>query len=151
MLASLIANLASGETVVALRRARYATIAYTLASIFGMLGLGFLISAGFVWAARRFGHIEAALAFGFGFLVVAGLVLVIHKFAARSRAREYRRKRSSEMMTMSVATALAVLPTLLRSKGGLAAVLGPALAVAAYAIYRENAAPDAADEDTSKT
>lgn len=151
MLASLIANLASGEAAVALRRARYATIAYILAAVFGMLGLAFLISAGFVWTARRFGHIEAALGFGVGFLAVAGLVLVTHKFAARSRAREHKRKRSSDMAAMGVATALAVLPTLLRSKGGLAAVLGPVLAIAAYAIYRENVPPGEDDEDSSAT
>jgi hypothetical protein len=56
------------------------------------------------------------------------------------------------MTALGVTAALAALPVLLRSKGGLGAVLGPAAALVAYAIYRENVKPgdeDDADKDGS--
>jgi hypothetical protein len=42
---------------------------------------------------------------------------------------------------MGVAAAIAALPTLMRSRIGLGALLAPALAVVAYTIYRENTKP----------
>jgi hypothetical protein len=58
------------------------------------------------------------------------------------------------MTALGVTAALAALPVLLRSKGGLGAVLGPAAALVAYAIYRENVktedAPDQDDPDRDR-
>jgi hypothetical protein len=45
------------------------------------------------------------------------------------------------MTAVGVTAALALLPALAKSKGGLAAIAAPALAVVAYAIYRENTRP----------
>lgn len=145
MLASLIASLASSETTLALRRTRRAAVAYMAAALAGLCGIGFLVGAAYVWAARRFGHVEAAVGFGVGFLVLAGLILLFHKFAAGARAREDKRRRTSDMTALGISAAMAALPTLLRSKGGIGAVLGPVVALAAYAIYRENTKPDEGD------
>lgn len=145
MLASLIASFATGETTLALRRTRRAAAAYLAAAIAGLCGIGFLIGAAYVWAAQRFGHIEAALGFGLGFLVLAGLILLFHRLMAGSRAREDQRRRRADMAALGTTAAMAILPTLLRSKGGIGALLGPVVALAAYAIYRENHKPDDSD------
>lgn len=138
MLASLIASFASGETMLALRRARSAVIVYALAGVAFLCGAVFLIIAGYIWAARRYGAIEAALAFGVGFLVLAGIVLAVHKIGKGSRVKRAAQRRSTDVTTIAVASALAVLPTLLRGKAGIGTVVAPAVAALAYAIYREN-------------
>jgi hypothetical protein len=141
-LASLIAGLASGETVAALRRARLALIAYALSSMAALCGLGFLVGAGYIWVARIHGAVTAALCFGAGFLVLGGLILLIFKLTAGSRRERQVKRRKTDMTAVGVTAALAVLPTLLRGKGGLGALLTPAIAAAAYAIYRENVKTD---------
>ncbi len=146
MLTSLIAGYASGETAFALRRAKRAGIAYVAAGIAGLCGLGFLVGAAYVWAARSWGEIEAAVAFGLGFLALAGLILAVHSIAARSRAREDKQRRSSELAALGMTAAAAIVPTLLRSKGGIGALLGPLVALVAYAIYRENSGPGDGDD-----
>ncbi len=105
------------------------------------LGLGFLLAAAFIWAEQRYGPIEAALGFGIGFLVIGGLVLLIYRLGAGSRARRQAKRRKADMTAIGVTTALALLPTLLRGKGGLAALVTPVVAAAAYAIYQENKKP----------
>ncbi|KQZ33397.1 hypothetical protein ASD50_01020 [Mesorhizobium sp. Root552] len=137
-IASLIAGFASGETVAALRRARGAAIAYALAGLAALCGVGFLVGAGYIWVAARYGFLEAALGFGIGFLVLSGLILLIFRVSAESRVVRRARKRNADLTAVGVTAALAALPVLLRSKGGLGAVLGPAAALVAYAIYREN-------------
>ena len=146
MLTSLIAGFASGETAFALRRVKRAGIAYVAAGIAGLCGLGFLVGAAYVWAARSWGEIEAAVAFGLGFLALSGLILAVHSIAARSRAREDKQRRSSELAAVGMTVAAAVVPTLLRSKGGIGALLGPLVALVAYAIYRENSGPGNGDD-----
>jgi hypothetical protein len=54
------------------------------------------------------------------------------------------------MKAIGITAALAVLPTLLRGKGGLGVILGPAVALAAYAIYRENVKSDDPNESERK-
>jgi ABC-type uncharacterized transport system permease subunit len=134
MLASLIASFASGEVMNVVRRAKSAAIAYLLASVFALVGIGFLIGALFTWAARRFGTIEAAIGFGVAFFLIAIVVLLVHSIASRSRARRTRR-RSVDLATVAGVAAVSVLPVLLKSRAGLVA---PLVALAAYAIYREN-------------
>jgi undecaprenyl pyrophosphate phosphatase UppP len=141
MLASLIASLASGETVVAIRRARRAAIVYLGAGTAGLCGVGFLIGALYIWISERYGRLETALGFGVGFIVLALLILLIHRLTAGSRARRATERRKSDLAAMGIAAALAALPGLMRSRVGLGALLAPALAVVAYAIYRENSRP----------
>lgn len=138
MLASLIASFASGETLLALRRARRAAIAYALGGVAFLCGAGFLLAAFYIWMARRYGTLEAALGFGVSFLVLGVIVLVVHKITTGARAKRVAERRSSEMTTIAVASALAVLPTILRGKAGLGTLAAPAVAALAYAIYREN-------------
>lgn len=150
LLASLLSGFASGETVAAIRRARTAAIVYTLAALAAFCGLGFLVGAAYIWAAARYGSFAAALGFGVCFLVIAGLVLLVHRLMSGARARRTARRRNADMKALGITAAIAVLPTLLKGKGGLGVILGPAVALAAYAIYRENVKPDDPDAGEGK-
>lgn len=141
MLTSLIASLASGEAAVALKRARRAAVVYLVAGLLVLIGAGFLLGALFVWVAQRYGTIEAAILFGVVFIALALVILLVDRLTARSRATKAAERRKSDLTTLGVATALAVLPGLMRGRAGLGALLAPAIAAAAYAIYRENKRP----------
>ncbi len=147
MLTTLIAGLASGETMLAVQRARTAAIVYLLAGVAGVCGLIFLIVAAYLWAAVHIGPIGAALAFAGGFILLAVIVLVTHRVTAGMRARRIAERRKSDIKALGIAAGIAALPTLLRGKGGLGLLVGPAIALAAYAIYRENSKPDPTSED----
>lgn len=143
-LASLIAGLASGEAASALRQAKLAAIAYGLAALAALCGLGFFIGALYIWASARYGALEVALGFGAGFLVIAGVIVLAFRFGTGSRARRRKRQRKASMATLGASAALAalpVIPALLRSRAGPGLLAGPAIALLAYAIYRENATP----------
>ncbi len=146
-IASLIAGLASGETAAALRRARAAALAYALAGLAALCGLGFLVGALYIWAAGRFGPLEAALGFGAGFLVLAGLIVLAFRLGSASRAARRARRRHADMTALGITAALAALPMLARSRPGPGLFLGPAAALVAYAIYRENARPGGTADD----
>lgn len=141
MLTSLIASLASGEAAVALKSARRTAIVYLAAGLLILVGASFLLGAFFVWTAQRYGTIEAAILFGVVFIALALVVLLVDRLTARSRAARAAECRKSDVTALGVATALAVLPGLLRGRAGLGALLAPAIAAAAYAIYRENSKP----------
>lgn len=147
MLGSLIAGLASGETVAAMRRARTAAMVYLAAAALACVGLGFLLAAAFIWAEQRFGPIEAALGFGIGFLVTGGIVMLAYRLGAASRARRQARRRKADFTALGVTALAALLPSLVRSKPGPGLLLGPLAAIVAYAIYRENAHPPKDDGD----
>lgn len=146
LLVSLLSGFASGETAAAMRRARKAAIIYVLATLAALCGLGFLVGAAYIWAAARYGSLAAALGFGAGFLIIAGLILLIHQLMSGARARREARRRNADMKMIGITAALAVLPALLKGKAGLGLILGPAAALVAYAIYRENVKPDDPDE-----
>lgn len=137
MLGSLIAAFISGEAVSAARRAKAAAIAYILVAIFGAIGVGFLIGAGYIAAARRFGDVEAALAFGAGFIAVALVILLVRALTGSRRARQRERRQIDIAKILGAATVTAI-PLLLRSRAGAGVLLGPLLGLVAYAIYREN-------------
>lgn len=141
MLASLIASVVSGQTEAVVNRTRRALVAYILAALAVTCGLGFLLAALYIWLAARYGSIEAALGMGVAFMIVAGLIVVGHRVAATVRARRAAERRKADLSAVGVATAVALLPALLRSKAGLGVLLGPAVALAIYAIYRENSKP----------
>jgi undecaprenyl pyrophosphate phosphatase UppP len=147
MLATLLASLASGETMVAIRRARRAAIVYSVAGLLVLCGVGFLIGALYIWLADHYGRLETALGFGVGFLVLALLIVLINRLTANSRAKRAAERRKSDLTALGVATALAVLPNLLRSRAGVGSLLAPAIAIAAYAIWRENTKPSGPDPD----
>lgn len=145
MLASLIASVASGEAVVAVKRAKRRAIAYVLASILLLCGLGFLVGAAYIWTARRYGPLEAALGFGGGFIALGLIVIIVHVISSRTGRRREVDRRKADLTAIGVATALGVLPGLLKGKGGLGVVIAPVVALAAYAIYRENTRRDPDD------
>ncbi len=149
MLASLLAGLASGETAAALKRARLAAILYSLAALSGLCGVGFLVGAAYIWTARRHGFVEAAFGFGIGFLVLAGLLVLAFRLGAGTRRRRREKRLKADMTAIGISTALALLPALARGRGGLGVLLSPVVALAAYAIYQENARPrtDGRDDD----
>jgi hypothetical protein len=140
-LVSLISALASGEAMAAVQRARITAILYGLAAVLALCGVGFLIGAAYIWLAARYGPLATSLGFGIGFLVLSGLIVVIHKLPPSLRPNPRPRRRQADMTAVGVTAALALLPALAKSKGGLAAIAAPALAVVAYAIYRENTRP----------
>jgi hypothetical protein len=55
------------------------------------------------------------------------------------------------MAAMGISAALALLPVLARSKGGLGVLAAPALAALAYAVYRENTKPRPPKPDPDET
>src|SRR5262245_20817027 len=139
-LASLLAGLVTGETLAAVGRAKQAVIAYCVAGILAFFGVIYLLIAFTIWAARRFGAIEATLGIGVAFLVLGGLAYLVHVIRARRRAKLALRTKSSDLKNAAIAAGIAAAPALIRGSGGLALLL-PALAVVGYAIYRENTKP----------
>lgn len=146
MFASLIAGLLSGETLEAAKRARSAAIAYSLASLVGLIGAVFLLVAAYIALARSYGPITAAVSMGVGFLILAGVLLLIHKLMQRRRVRLDTKRRKSELMAVATTAAIAILPTLVKGRGGIITLLAPAVAALGYVIYRENARRDPGDD-----
>jgi len=134
MLASLITAFVSGEAMEIARRARTTLIIYVLVAILALTGIGFLVGAGYIAAANRYGNFEAALGFGVGFLVIAVVLVAARSIVASSR-RKRDKRRSIDLATIVGAAAVTALPMLLRSKGG---VIAPLIAAVAYMVYREN-------------
>lgn len=137
MLGPLLAAFVSGETGLAIQRAKRAAIAYAVAGVFALVAVIFLMLAGYHYAARALGPIAAALWIAGGFLVIAVLVVVIHQFRAAAIAKQAARKRQTDAVTLGTTAALAALPSLLRSrKGATAAFIGPIGLAVAYALYK---------------
>ncbi|TKT75311.1 hypothetical protein [Aquamicrobium sp. LC103] len=137
MLGTLIASVISGEANLAVGRARRAAIAYLLAAFLALFGITFLILAGFVAAAERYGALQASAGFGVGFLVLALLVVLVHRIAAGMRRKREAKARATETRALVSAAAVAMLPTLLAGRGR-SLLLAPLLGAVAYAIYQEN-------------
>lgn len=137
MLASLLASMAAGEMTGIARRLKVAAAAYGVAAVLALAGCGFLLLAGFVLAADRWGAVGAATGFGLAFLALAGAMLL----GLNLRGRAHRR-RVLDAGRLAGTAAVVLLPSVLARRGGPAALLLPLLAVAGYAIWRENAAPD---------
>ena len=137
-LASLLVSFVTGEAGTIARQVRGALIAYGLALLGALIGMCFLVLAAYLWAARRFGSIEAALGFGIGFVVIAAVIFTSYRLMEKKRARRRARRRKSDFTALALAAGVAALPELLRSKQGIGALLGPLAALFAFAVYREN-------------
>lgn len=142
---SLIAGLATGETLAALQRARRAAIFYLVAGILTFVGVIYLMVAGSILLAHRYGAVEASLGVGAAFLVLALIVFLIHKVTSGARAKTAQRQRNRDYTNAAIAAGIAAAPALLRGKTGLAALLLPVVGLVAYAIYRENSVSDPLD------
>ena len=145
MLATLLGTIASTQTAALAKRARQAAIAYALAALAALCGVGFLIGAFYIWAAERYGALETAIGIGVGSLILAGIILLIHRIISGMRARRMAAQRKLDLTAAGVATAIAILPGLLRGKSGIGILLAPALAALAYTVYRENSGSDGSD------
>jgi hypothetical protein len=144
MLGTLIAAIVSGETLSTLSRAKQAAVSYLLVAICGLVAAFFFLLALYVWAADAWGPIAAALAFALFFTAVAVLMLVVSRSRARSRARLAAQRRSSELMTMGVLSAVAGAPSILsgrKAKAVVAAVAVPLMLAGAYFAYRRQFRP----------
>lgn len=148
MLARLFASAAAGELSGVARRLKVASALYALAAGLALFGFGFLVLAGFITASQRWGVVEAALGFGIAFSAMAAVVLLGLKIWRRVQLRRARRRRVSDAGMLAGTAALTLLPSLISRTGGLGALALPILAVAGYAIYRENSGPaEAADDE----
>ncbi|WP_054313656.1 hypothetical protein [Mesorhizobium sp. 1M-11] len=150
-LASLFISLVAGEAGTIVKHIRGAAIACGLALIAALMGVSFLLLAAYLWAADRFGPINAALGFGAGFLVLAGVVFLAYRLSAKRRARRRAERRKNDLTAFAIAAGIAALPELLRSKEGLATLLGPLAALLAYAAYRENFPSESKPDDTDES
>lgn len=135
---ALVTAIASGEVTDAMSRARRAAIVYLVAGLLGLFGVLFLLVAAFIATAQKIGALDAALWFGGGFLAAAIVIFVIYRMVAAVRARRVAERRKNEVKSVMGAAAIALLPTLLASRGGGLALLGPALGLLGFAVYREN-------------
>lgn len=135
MLGPLILGLATGEARSVARRLQRAAIAYIAAAVLGLVGLVFLLLAGWIFLARRVGPMEAALWFAGVFLVIAALVVVIHRVVAAARRRSAARQRTRDLASVGASTALVAVPLLSRSRGGIGALAVGVALVGGYAAY----------------
>jgi formate/nitrite transporter FocA (FNT family) len=146
MLAQVIQFIAAGETSRAAQRIRRAMTSYLIAGICLAIGIGFLIAAGYIFVAERYGPLWTAVGFGAGFILMAGVALIVHRIVSTVQARKRAEEaRAAQMTALAGALTVAVLPSLLKGRGGLLQIIVPALAMAGYAIYKENS--DRSDTD----
>jgi hypothetical protein len=144
---NLILSIITGEASAAARRARRSAVEYIVAAAAALVGFGFLLLALYIYAARFYGELAVAIAFGATFLAVAVALLVYHRVSARARARRARERLSNEAITLAATLGIAALPSLLSKKGMLAGIALPVLSALAYTIYRENSG--AGEDDDS--
>jgi len=148
MLAALIQSIVSGETTRAAKRVRRAMIDYVIAGICMGIGLGFLIAAAYIFVAERYGALYTAIGFGLGFIALAGVALIVHRIISGIQAkRRAEEARAAQVQAIAGAAAFAILPALLKGRGGLLSLLAPVAAMVAYAIFKENS-DRAGDEDS---
>lgn len=142
---SLVAGLATGETLAALQRARRAAIFYLVAGVLSFTAVIYFLIGGTIWLAHRYGAVEASIGMGVAFLGLALIIFLIYKVTSVARAKTAQRQRSRDYTNAAIAAGIAAAPALLRGKTGLAALLLPAVGMVAYAIYRENRVSDPLD------
>ncbi|RST85094.1 hypothetical protein EJC49_17630 [Aquibium carbonis] len=139
MIGPLVAAIASANAPRMARRLRRAVIDYAIAGVAFVLGIGFLLVAAFIWAARRWGGLEAAIGFGLGFLLLSVLTLMVHRMVTARRLRRLaERQKADQVRSMATAAAVAAVPALIRQVGIVGSLALPLAALAAYAIWQEN-------------
>lgn len=138
MFATLIASVLSGEASEVVGRTRRAALAYLLAGLLAIVGIGFLVGAGYIALSREVGEIEAAVWIGGGAILLAIVIVGVHRIVAAIQARRAARRRKTEVRALASAAAMAAIPTLLASRGRGILLLAPAAAALAYAIWSEN-------------
>lgn len=118
-------------------RVKTLIIVNSVIGIFGVIGVVFLLIAGFLALSDVYGSIYAALIFGGVFVVLAIAVFLGAKIGEGKRHRQVvERKKSHDTNAFITTAALSVLPVLLRSPT-VRAVGIPAAAVAAFFLARK--------------
>lgn len=125
------------------KRVKGLAIGYAIIGIFGAIGVGFLIAAGYIALGNVYGPIAAALIMAGVFLAVALVVYVSMAIAENARRKRMaERRRSSDSGAFITTAALTALPLLSRSS--VLVKLGiPAAALAALALMRNKDTPEA--------
>lgn len=141
MFITFITSVITGEARDSVGRVKQTLVIYMLAALLVLVGILFLILAAYIFVASVYGPLPAAIGFGAGFIIIALLAVFIHNMSTKKAKRRASERRRSEFTALAGASALALLPGLLARGGGLRALVVPALAAAAYAIYRENSKP----------
>ncbi|WP_312797884.1 hypothetical protein [Tianweitania sp.] len=140
MIGPLIAAFATGEIGLTVERTKRAVLAYVVALVFVLLGVSFLLVAGYIQLARMFGPLVAALGLGIGFVVIGGIVLVVHQSRARTEQRRVAEKRKTDLVSLGATAAIAALPNMMRGRRGratgAAAAVTPLVLGVAYALYQ---------------
>ncbi|MGV8855571.1 MAG: hypothetical protein ACOH2L_13090 [Devosia sp.] len=126
-------------------RIKNAVIVNTVIIVFGLVGVGFLLAAGFMALATQVGGIYAALIMAGVFLLLALAVYAGVRISEGRRQRELAvRRRSSETGAFLTTAALTALPVLLRSP--LVRTFGlPAAALAAFLVLKGGSDQDDKD------
>ncbi|MGO4447806.1 hypothetical protein AB4Y96_02685 [Phyllobacterium sp. TAF24] len=117
LLAPLLSSAVSGELGSAVNRAKRRAIFLALIGILSVVGAVFLLVAGYIALAERFGELHAALILAGGAFVLALLAYIVMKISeiiARKRQRERSKVDKSTLLTIA---ALAAAPTVLKSRG----------------------------------
>ncbi|MBA8900004.1 hypothetical protein [Phyllobacterium sp. P30BS-XVII] len=117
LLAPLLSSAVSGELGSAVNRAKRRAIFLALIGILSVVGAIFLLVAGYIALAERFGELHAALILAGGAFVLALLAYIVMKISemiARKRQRERSKVDKSTLLTIA---ALAAAPTVLKSRG----------------------------------
>lgn len=116
-------------------RIRNALVVNAIMVLLALIGVSFLLAAGFFALAERYGVIYASLIFAGAFLVLALAVFLGTRVGESRRRRELAEKRRSTETSAFVTTAaLTALPVILKSP--LRTIGLPAAAIAAYFLLR---------------
>lgn len=125
----------------AAKRLKTRLIVMSIVGTIALLGVIFLILAGYIFAAQKLGPLAAALWFGGVLVGIAIVVYLVYRVTARLREKREARRRKAELSSMAIATALALLPALpalATRKGVIGALVTPLVAAVGYQIYKEN-------------
>lgn len=142
MLLRSLASTAVGEMSTAVRRIRLVVLFYATAALLALMAAGFFIAAGYIAASARWGSMGAALVLGAAFAALSLVVVLTLKIWTRMRMRRLHQRRKVEADMIAGSAALALLSAFLARPIGIRSLALPFIALAGYAIYRENSKPD---------
>lgn len=119
------------------QRIKGLAVVYAVILVFGAIGVGFLIAAGYIALAASVGPLYASLIMAGGFLAIALITLIGFSMAEAGRKRRLvEKRRASDSGAFLTTAALTALPLLARSP--LVVKLGlPAAAIAAMALLKD--------------
>ncbi|AEQ52065.1 hypothetical protein [Pelagibacterium halotolerans] len=134
----------TGRATSAVRSMGQSVAAYAIISLIGLMGLGFLVAALYIWLAQETSALGAALLMGAGFVAIAGIALAV-VIARNNRKKEERRRNAANtaMMASTVSLASAGLRLASRAKGPL---FWPAVAAIAIGWYFGTSGSDHDDD-----